>query len=215
MTAHAAALRQPTPSGECEFDADLIRRLDRNGPRYTSYPTADRFVGSFDAKAYRDHLCDYFDASVVRPLSLYLHIPFCSTVCFYCGCNKVITRNRARAAEYLRYLEREIAMQSALVACRTRIEQLHLGGGTPTYLSAAQLIQLMQTLRCHFAFEPNFEGETGIVRTLRQPVIFRGVAAEPDHAPPSLGADTRALLADLGYSDAEIGTLLDKRVAVG
>src|SRR5262245_53009600 len=114
---------------ECEFDADLIRRLDRSGPRYTSYPTADRFSDSFDARAYRVHLADYAAGSVVRPLSLYLHIPFCSTVCFYCGCNKVITRNRARAAEYLSYLEREMALQSALVARRTRVEQLRQGGG--------------------------------------------------------------------------------------
>src|SRR5262245_41605701 len=89
-TVHLLGHRGANQAAECEFDADLIRRLDRNGPRYTSYPTADRFVAGFDAKAYRDHLASYFAGSVVRPLSLYLHIPFCSTVCFYCGCNKVI-----------------------------------------------------------------------------------------------------------------------------
>lgn len=142
----------------CEFDADLIRRLDRKGPRYTSYPTADRFTGAFDAAAYRAHLEAHAAGSIVRPLSVYVHIPFCNTICYYCGCNKVVTRNRARAAEYLRYLEREIAVQSALVARNARVEQLHLGGGTPTYLDAEQLASLMQTLRERFAFGPAFEG---------------------------------------------------------
>jgi oxygen-independent coproporphyrinogen-3 oxidase len=163
MTATVHSLGPATnPGDECEFDADLIRRLDRSGPRYTSYPTADRFVDTFDAHAYRAHLGDYAAGSIVRPLSLYLHIPFCNTVCFYCGCNKVITRNRARAVEYLTYLEREIAMQSALIARKTRIEQLHLGGGTPTYLSAEQLVSLMQTLRSQFAFSRSFEGSIEI-----------------------------------------------------
>ena len=157
-TVHSLGQAAGDQPSECEFDADLIRRLDHSGPRYTSYPTADRFTDDFGAKAYRAHLAEYAAGPAVRPLSLYVHVPFCSTVCFYCGCNKVVTRNRARAVEYLSHLEREIGMQSALIARKARIERLHLGGGTPTYLSADQLVGLMQTLRCRFAFSPSFEG---------------------------------------------------------
>ena len=188
MTATVHSLCHPGASlgGECEFDADLIRRLDRSGPRYTSYPTADRFTGDIDANAYRTHLAEYAAGSVVRPLSLYVHIPFCSTVCFYCGCNKVITRNRARAVEYLGQLEREIGMQSTLIARKVRIEQLHLGGGTPTYLSADQLVGLMQALRCRFAFSPSFEG-----------------SIEVD--PRSVDRETIAALGALGFNRLSMG----------
>ncbi len=185
-TIHTLGQRVQAQGGGCEFDADLIRRLDRKGPRYTSYPTADRFVESFDATAYRTRLERYGAGAIVRPLSVYVHIPFCSTVCFYCGCNKVITRNRARAAEYLRYLEREIVLQGALSARWARVEQLHLGGGTPTFLSSEELAGLMQTLRGQFAFSPAFEGSIEI-------------------DPRSVNAQTIAALATMGFNRLSMG----------
>lgn len=103
-------------------DLELIRRLDKNGPRYTSYPTADRFTETFNAESYsrwlskREH----------RPLSLYIHIPFCNTLCFYCACNKVITKDRSKAAIYVDYLTREMAMQAKLLGKGQVVEQLHL-----------------------------------------------------------------------------------------
>jgi len=144
-----------------EFDADVLRRLNQSGPRYTSYPTADRFHGDF-------RFGDYLEALAAlrlrggRPLSLYVHIPFCDTICYYCGCNKVVTRDRAKAATYLGYLKQELTMQARLLAGMNRVEQLHFGGGTPTYLSDRQMEELMAHLRAHFDFAADAEGEYGI-----------------------------------------------------
>jgi oxygen-independent coproporphyrinogen-3 oxidase len=139
-----------------EFDADLIARMSRNGPRYTSYPTADRFTPAFDAAAF---------AAAARPgkaLSLYVHIPFCESLCYYCACNKIITRDRSKAAMYLGYLMREIDMQADLFARGAVVEQLHFGGGTPTYLDDAQMGDLLGHLRGRFAFAPDDAGEFSI-----------------------------------------------------
>lgn len=130
-----------------EVDLDLIRRLDKNGPRYTSYPTADRFNASFTAKTYREHLSRHDPA---RPLSLYVHIPFCNTLCFYCGCNKIITKDKTKSAQYVEYVAKEIAMQTALLPGERRLEQLHWGGGTPTFLADEQMRALMGAIRKHF-----------------------------------------------------------------
>jgi oxygen-independent coproporphyrinogen-3 oxidase len=146
-----------------EFDADLIRRLTQTGPRYTSYPTADRFSGG-----YAD--TDYHAAvervrarpGPARPLSLYVHIPFCESLCYYCACNKIITKERDKAVEYLDYLKREIALQGALLVGLNEVEQLHFGGGTPTYLSDAQMDELLACLREHFVFAPDAAGEYSI-----------------------------------------------------
>nr|MBL8455062.1 coproporphyrinogen III oxidase [Zoogloeaceae bacterium] len=92
------------------FDTKLIRRFDVNGPRYTSYPTADRFVEAFDASALRDWLAKRAVGGVSRPLSLYFHIPFCNTICYYCACNKIITKDHGRSAKYLNYLDKEIEL---------------------------------------------------------------------------------------------------------
>ena len=83
-------------------DLELIRRLDKNGPRYTSYPTADRFIEAFNAESYRQWMAKREIGGIARPLSLYIHIPFCNTLCFYCACNKVITKDRSQSAEYVR-----------------------------------------------------------------------------------------------------------------
>jgi len=169
-----------------QFDSDLIRRLDRNGPRYTSYPTADRFTEAFDASAYAAWQRRSAASAVTRPLSLYVHIPFCNTICFYCGCNKVVTRNRARASEYLSYLTREARLHNALLSDTSRVEQLHLGGGTPTYLDLFQLGQLMDMLRAHFRFSPKFEGSIEI-------------------DPRSVSTDTIHGLRELGFDRVSFG----------
>ncbi|WP_293779044.1 oxygen-independent coproporphyrinogen III oxidase [uncultured Oxalicibacterium sp.] len=153
---------ETTGGMKVEFDTALIKRLDRAGPRYTSYPTADRFTPEF---AYRDYLQTVTGAIVrgtLRPLSLYIHVPFCQSICYYCGCNKVVTRDRSKAATYLHYLKREIDMHGRLLAGVNTVEQLHFGGGTPTYLSDAQMDELMQHLHRWFSFAPDTEGEYSI-----------------------------------------------------
>jgi oxygen-independent coproporphyrinogen-3 oxidase len=145
-----------------EFDADLIARLSRNGPRYTSYPTADRFTESFGYRDFLRAVADLRTRGAGKPLSLYLHIPFCDTVCYYCACNKIITKNRDKAAVYLSYLKREVEMQGRLFTGMNQIEQLHFGGGTPTYLSDSQMEDLMRHLRRCFQFAPDEAGEYAI-----------------------------------------------------
>jgi oxygen-independent coproporphyrinogen-3 oxidase len=145
-----------------EFDADLLGRLGKQGPRYTSYPTADRFQGDFGYRDYLHAVAGVRTRGVQRPLSLYLHIPFCDTVCYYCACNKIVTRRRDKAATYLSYLKREIGMQGLLFAGSNEVDQLHFGGGTPTYLSDQQMGELMQHLRRAFRFAPDTVGEYSI-----------------------------------------------------
>src|SRR4051812_17414867 len=99
-----------------EFDASLIRRLDKSGPRYTSYPTADRFSGSFGYGDYLQNVAGLRARGTGHPMSLYIHIPFCQSICYYCACNKIITKDRSKAATYLTYLKREIEMQGKLFA---------------------------------------------------------------------------------------------------
>jgi oxygen-independent coproporphyrinogen-3 oxidase len=136
--------------GNVEVDLDLIRKFDRLGPRYTSYPTADRFVEAFNADAYRAWAAKRNIGGIQRPLSIYVHIPFCNTVCFYCACNKIVTKDRGKAEKYLQYLFREIEMQAPLFADDPRVEQLHFGGGTPTFLHDDQLWALTDKIRSHF-----------------------------------------------------------------
>ncbi|MDO9134412.1 oxygen-independent coproporphyrinogen III oxidase [Hydrogenophaga sp.] len=136
---------------------DLLRRFDVPGPRYTSYPTADRFVEAFTEQDYIQALEQRKVGSMALPLSLYVHIPFCESVCYYCACNKVITKHHERAAEYLRYLALEVELQVAHVGSGQNVSQLHLGGGTPTFLSDAELEDLMSMLRSHFTLVPGGE----------------------------------------------------------
>ncbi|MCC2957651.1 oxygen-independent coproporphyrinogen III oxidase [Massilia sp. IC2-477] len=155
-----AACQAVAPS--VDFDAGLLKRLGKNGPRYTSYPTADRFGGEFGYRDYLHAVAGLRTRGGARPLSLYLHIPFCDTVCYYCACNKIVTRRREKAATYLAYLKREIAMQGALFAGMNEVEQLHFGGGTPTFLADAQMDDLMAHLRRNFRFAPDDKGEYSI-----------------------------------------------------
>jgi len=148
------------PHPELRFDADLIRRYDGFGPRYTSYPTADRFHGGFTAGHYVETLAAR--NRVAQPLSLYVHLPFCNTVCYYCACNKIITANRGRSAKYVRYLGREIDIVASLVEGNRRVQQLHWGGGTPTFLAHEEMASLMAMLRGAFEFVPDTEASIEI-----------------------------------------------------
>ncbi|MEA1890841.1 MAG: coproporphyrinogen III oxidase, partial [Pseudomonadota bacterium] len=127
-----------------EFNPDLIKRYDKAGPRYTSYPTANLFHQHFSSEDYRAAAARSNKEASPKPLSLYFHIPFCDTVCFYCACNKIVTKRRDRATPYLDHLYREIEMQGALYDNSRPVDQLHWGGGTPTFLSHDQMRTLME-----------------------------------------------------------------------
>jgi oxygen-independent coproporphyrinogen III oxidase len=136
------------------INPELLQRYDVAGPRYTSYPTADRFVEAFGESDYLQALEQRRDGVGAKayPLSLYVHIPFCESLCYYCACNKIITKHHARGAEYLHYLEREVDLNMAHLGQGQMVSQLHLGGGSPTFLSDAELAQLMAMLRRNFQF---------------------------------------------------------------
>ena len=165
-------------------DRDLCRRFDISGPRYTSYPTADRFAANPGAQLLVDALQERPASD--QPLSLYVHLPFCSTVCYYCGCNKVITKDHQKSSRYLDYLEREIDMQLQSLSGSRSVAQLHWGGGTPTFLSDDEMRRLMQILRSRFDFLP--EGEYSI---------------EID--PRSVDPQRAHLLADMGFNRMSLG----------
>lgn len=132
------------------FAPDLIARHHREGPRYTSYPTADRFVEGFNAETYGQQLAKRRLETRPRPWSVYVHLPFCATVCYYCGCNKIATRNTGRASAYVDYLLREAAMHADQLGDDRRLAQVHWGGGTPTFLPFEQMQRLMLALRGQF-----------------------------------------------------------------
>ncbi len=144
------------------FDRELIRRYDRQGPRYTSYPTAVQFTDRFGVAQYLEHARRTNEAAKPAPLSLYFHIPFCATVCFYCACNKVVTKNQAHTLRYLDSLCLEIERQGRLFETSRKVEQLHWGGGTPTFLNQQQMGRLMDQARRHFSLLDNDEGEYSI-----------------------------------------------------
>lgn len=171
-----------------EFDPELIRRYDASGPRYTSYPTAVQFSEAFDSARYRAIAQATNTGTQAAPLSLYFHIPFCDTVCFYCACNKVITKNRKRAIPYLEQLFREIEMQGALFDRSRPVDQLHWGGGTPTFLSAEQMRDLMRVTGEHFQLRNDDSGEYSI---------------EID--PREADAETIAVLRSLGFNRLSLG----------
>ncbi len=171
-----------------EFDEALIRRYDQAGPRYTSYPTAVQFHESFGADAYRARARATNVGINARPLSLYFHIPFCDTVCFYCACNKIVTKNRKHAIPYLAHLHQEIGAQSELFDRNRVVDQLHWGGGTPTFLSHVQMIELMRVTGDHFQLRNDDQGEYSI---------------EVD--PREADAETMALLRQIGFNRLSLG----------
>ncbi len=170
------------------FDADLLRRYDRPGPRYTSYPTAPQFGNGFGEAAFRDAARRSNGDPIPRRLSLYAHIPFCFSPCFYCGCNRIITRDHSRAATYLSRLVREIAMVAPLFDRDRDVIQLHLGGGTPNFLNAGQLGELVESLGQHFHFSASAQ---------------RDFSIELD--PRCVGAQDIAALAGMGFNRASLG----------
>jgi oxygen-independent coproporphyrinogen-3 oxidase len=168
------------------IDPDILRKFTYNGPRYTSYPTADRFVEAFDENVYKAWLSKRSVGGIGRPLSLYIHLPFCDTICFYCACNKIVTRDHSRADRYLSYLAREAALVSEALDGDRRLSQLHWGGGTPTFLDPKQLRELMGIITRHFKLDS--AGEYSI---------------EID--PRSVAPGTVGLLGELGMNRMSVG----------
>jgi len=171
---------------DLRWDSELLRRYDLTGPRYTSYPTAVQFhnqIGGFDLlHALRE------SRKQSRPLSLYVHVPFCANICYYCACNKVITKDRGRSQQYLQRLQQEIRMIACHLDGQQKVEQLHLGGGTPTFLSHVELRQLMAHLRQHFNLLDDHSGDYGI-------------EIDPREADWS----TMGLLRELGFNRVSLG----------
>ncbi len=185
----AATPTAPPPRPQslpAQIDLDLVQRFDKLGPRYTSYPTADRFVEAYDEQSFRQAMRTRLIGAVRQPLSLYVHLPFCNTICFYCGCNKVVTRDKSRAARYLQYLSKEVQMQAELSGDHRQVRQMHWGGGTPTFLSDHEMRVLWDMLRSNFEFQPDGE-----------------YAIEID--PRSCSPETVRLLAELGLNRASFG----------
>ena len=191
LTTNVSNSNIPKAAASILFDPELIKKYDKSGPRYTSYPTADRFIQAYGARALQTTLEQRtigWGPAVhtnIQPLSLYVHIPFCNTICYYCACNKVITKNHGRAATYLRYLEREFAMVAGMLKGSRRAEQVHLGGGTPTFLSIDELRTMMRQLGNHFELSP---GEYSI---------------EID--PRTVDNEKTAALAQLGFNRMSLG----------
>ncbi len=169
-----------------EFDPQLIKRYDKAGPRYTSYPTAVQFSDDYTAETYKKFAEKSNQSD--KALSLYFHIPFCDTVCFYCGCNKVVTKDRSKAAPYLERVYKEIAMQAKLFDPSRKVNQLHWGGGTPTFISHDEMRELMAVTRKHFNLHDDDSGEYSI---------------EID--PREVSRDSIKLLRELGFNRMSLG----------
>ncbi|MBK1679554.1 oxygen-independent coproporphyrinogen III oxidase [Rhodocyclus tenuis] len=175
------------PVANVVFDPDMLRRFDVNGPRYTSYPTADRFVEAFDPEAYKAWLGKRNIGGVKKQLSLYFHIPFCNTICYYCGCSKIITKDHSRSAKYLQYLDKEMTLtKQYLEDGDNEVAQLHWGGGSPTFLNDEEIAQLMGSIKKHFKLID--DGEYSI---------------EID--PRKVSRETVELLGKLGFNRMSIG----------
>jgi len=168
------------------WDPGLIRKYDVAGPRYTSYPTALQFESGFGSREYESYLLERPPA--IGPLSLYVHIPYCRNICYYCACNKIVTRDSEVAERYIVALEKEIALLSRHFDRRRRVTQLHWGGGTPTFLSPAELTRLMHGLAKHFSLIDSPEREYSI---------------ELD--PRAVDPGTIALLKGLGFNRVSMG----------
>ena len=170
------------------FNTELIKRYDVAGPRYTSYPTAVQFIEGFDAEAYRRYTHISNNELIPKPLSLYVHLPFCHSLCYYCGCMKKVTRHEHQADAYLELLLKEVEMQGKLFDRDREVEQLHFGGGTPTYHSDAQLERLMDALGTHF--QMSYEDH-------------REFSIEVD--PRTVGMERLEALADMGFNRISLG----------
>jgi oxygen-independent coproporphyrinogen III oxidase len=174
------------PASELAIDPVLIRQHDVSGPRYTSYPTADRFVEAFGEPELQGWLAKRDIGGIGRPLSVYVHLPFCESICYYCACNKVVTRDHGRSTKYIKYLQSELALLSPHVGEGAGIAQLHWGGGTPTFLSHDEMRALMSVLDAHFVREANCEC---------------AIEVDPRHAPQGM----LEFLASLGFNRVSFG----------
>jgi len=174
------------PVSELVIDPVLIRKYDVTGPRYTSYPTADRFVDAFGEAEWRQWIAKRNIGGIKQPLSVYVHLPFCDTVCYYCACNKIVTRDRGRSGKYIKYLAKELALVGELLGDERRICQLHWGGGTPTFLAREEMDALAAAIRGEFEREPGWE-----------------CSIEVD--PRQVEADGMAFLASLGFNRVSVG----------
>jgi oxygen-independent coproporphyrinogen-3 oxidase len=176
----------PYPASELTIDPLLMRKYDVSGPRYTSYPTADRFVEAFGEAQLNQWLAKRNIGGISQPLSVYVHLPFCDTLCYYCACNKVITKDHSKSAQYIKYLERELELVGARLGADRRICQLHWGGGTPTFLSRPEMAELVAALDRTFERAPDAEFSIEI---------------DPRSAP----AGTLEFLAGLGFNRVSLG----------
>jgi len=174
------------PASDLVIDPVLIRKYDTGGPRYTSYPTADRFVEAFGDVELRQWLGKRSVGGIALPLSVYVHLPFCDTVCYYCGCNKVATRDHGKSATYIKYLERELALVAPLLGSERQLCQLHWGGGTPTFLSREEMASLVAMLKKTFTWG-------------------RGAECSIEIDPRRLAPGTLAFLSGLGFNRVSLG----------
>ena len=142
-----------------KIDLELIKKYDKPGPRYTSYPTAPHFNESFTHENYIDEITKTNQGNNLPDLSLYFHLPFCDTLCYFCGCNMIVTRNRDRIRNYVKYLKLEIDLIRSRLSSERKVAQLHWGGGTPTHLNPDEITDLSSHIHTHFDFNP--DAETG------------------------------------------------------
>jgi oxygen-independent coproporphyrinogen III oxidase len=174
------------PASELVIDPVLIRKYDVSGPRYTSYPTADRFVEAFGEPQLKQWLAKRNIGGFSQPLSLYVHLPFCDTLCYYCACNKVVTRDHSRSAKYIKYLEKELAVATPLLGEARAIDGMHWGGGTPNFLSREEMRELVGMVEARFAHGAKTE---------------YSIEVDPRSAEPG----RMAFLAELGFRRLSIG----------
>ncbi len=182
----SAAPSRVASFADIDISEALIRRFDVSGPRYTSYPTADRFHAGFTADTYRHHLAQRDANGAPAPLSVYVHLPFCHSLCYFCACNKIITQDHSRSVQYMDYLDREMALLDPLLGGARAARQLHLGGGTPTFGDDAGLAALMRLLQRHFEFTEDAE-----------------LSIEID--PRTIDDGRLAALADIGFNRTSFG----------
>lgn len=168
------------------FDQELIKKYDKSGPRYTSYPTAPQFTTDFTAETLERCIQRSNMEIIPRPLSLYIHIPYCDTICYYCACNKIITKNHDVSEEYLQLLNAELDLLAPKFDADRELDQLHLGGGTPTFLSDDELIKLMKIIENHFRVSDTCE-----------------MSIEID--PRKVTDDSIRLLANIGFNRISLG----------
>ena len=174
------------PASELVIDPVLIRKYDVSGPRYTSYPTADRFVEAFGDAELKQWLARRNIGGISLPLSVYVHLPFCDTLCYYCGCNKVVTRDHGKSAKYIKCLEKELALLEPLLGSDRQLSQLHWGGGTPTFLSGREMASLVDLLKKQLVWARDIECSIEI---------------DPRRCEPGM----MAFLAGLGFNRVSLG----------